>query len=799
MGIVGFSIVLLGGLFFYSEGDDGQSDVSVSLVESASATAVVAKADTYVSKSSPSQSYGTQSTMKVRRLDSGSEHFVSYMLFDLRTSTLPNLQGQTANCSGCKVVLRLHLKDENDSEKSSFGYYSKSVRAMPYKGWSENSLTYNSVLYRHPDTGQVLSENVLDLYEYPAIHAFVAKNTGTSSSLQSEYNALITPTGTGDESIIEIDVTDDLKDMIGHQFVLTLESYRDYQGNPIEIYTKEASGKTPPTLLIEHSNIVAENDGFTAATTLTTPETVDKSAITNNPLTGLHGWTTSDAQNPNYVNAVDNYRRFVWDDLEPSQGVYDFSSIQSYIDDLPQGGRFAFRVRMMRENGNDLPGYLSNRTMSCSNSCGSSASNVPDWDDAFLLQRARLFIEALAEEFDGHPKIAWIDLGMFGRYGEWNCACAETVTDTSVLREYVDMFTDNFRNTQMVIRTGSNYAFVYAQSLPPNDAGFVVGSRMDGYGNKQLHATAHYLGDLEGWKSYDQNWKIAPSVGEFFGPYGSSFEVSSAYYQTVLEARSLFVSTIGNGNTVSYNTLTSQQKEDYTDIGRAMGYKYVLNNLSLDRSLEIGSPFRIKTIFSNYGNVPTYENWITKVKFTNTLNASESFTVDLSQAKLKNLLPTYNTVTGVNKPKSFIDNATVPGSITEGTYKVEVMSTQVGRNNMKLYNHDLNASNVLSPTTSDGIYPLGEIIILEDNNMNFPGGEDDPENICGAADINSDGKFTIQDFTNFSKKYKMTCEDTGSYGGCGGVDANNDGIVDIVDFVLFTSRYGESRTCNITQ
>jgi hypothetical protein len=105
----------------------------------------------------------------------------------------------------------------------------------------------------------------------------------------------------------------------------------------------------------------------------------------------------------------------------------------------------------------------------------------------------------------------------------------------------------------------------------------------------------------------------------------------------------------------------------------------------------------------------------------------------------------------------------------------------------------------LSPTTSDGIYPLGEIIILEDNNMNFPGGEDDPENICGAADINSDGKFTIQDFTNFSKKYKMTCEDTGSYGGCGGVDANNDGIVDIVDFVLFTSRYGESRTCNITQ
>ncbi|HRN85838.1 MAG TPA: hypothetical protein PKU78_01415 [Candidatus Dojkabacteria bacterium] len=76
-------------------------------------------------------------------------------------------------------------------------------------------------------------------------------------------------------------------------------------------------------------------------------------------------------------------------------------------------------------------------------------------------------------------------------------------------------------------------------------------------------------------------------------------------------------------------------------------------------------------------------------------------------------------------------------------------------------------------------------------------------NICGKADVDGDGKFSIADFAEFAKSYgtgKNTCADKDvEYGSCGGRDVNRDGKLNIADFgaagIGFAQRYYPKTSC----
>lgn len=76
-------------------------------------------------------------------------------------------------------------------------------------------------------------------------------------------------------------------------------------------------------------------------------------------------------------------------------------------------------------------------------------------------------------------------------------------------------------------------------------------------------------------------------------------------------------------------------------------------------------------------------------------------------------------------------------------------------------------------------------------------------NICGKADVNGDGVFTIADFADFARAYGRgtnTCADKNvDYGPCGGRDVTKDGKLNIADFggagVGFAQRYYPKTSC----
>ena len=78
-------------------------------------------------------------------------------------------------------------------------------------------------------------------------------------------------------------------------------------------------------------------------------------------------------------------------------------------------------------------------------------------------------------------------------------------------------------------------------------------------------------------------------------------------------------------------------------------------------------------------------------------------------------------------------------------------------------------------------------------------------NVCGKADVDGDGRFSIADFAEFAKSYgtgRNTCADKDvEYGPCGGRDVNRDGKLNIADFgglgIGFAQRYYPKLSCSI--
>ena len=119
-----------------------------------------------------------------------------------------------------------------------------------------------------------------------------------------------------------------------------------------------------------------------------------------------------------------------------------------------------------------------------------------------------------------------------------------------------------------------------------------------------------------------------------------------------------------------------------------------------------------------------------------------------------------------------------------------------------------------TPTVTPSPTQIGEStptpsMTITPTNTQLPGASATPVpteiqgSICGEADVNGDGVFTLVDFAQFGLAYgngQNTCSDTQvDYGVCGGRDVDRDGFLKLYDFggenVGFSQRYYPKTSC----
>jgi len=360
---------------------------------------------------------------------------------------------------------------------------------------------------------------------------------------------------------------------------------------------------------------------------------------TVNPLRGYYRWQNQELV-PQAAPAKDAYRRYYWKDLEAAEGQYNFSAI---LNDLAtarsQGRKFAFRLRMMAGYDDNVvyaPAYIVN-SANCQAGCGFWADTdatvpgqtfIPDWNDPWLQQRSRALLAALAAALGpNNPDIAWIDVGMYGQYGEWALrssayasppAGITAATDASK-REFAKMHFDAFPNQQhvMFIPYSNKDALTYGL-LEQTVTGKPVGLRADclsryGYFDQWTNRPAE-------WAAFAGQWQKAPIVSEFC-PFTSG-DPQNNPATARQQAAAFHITLFSNGNFETsrpdaerWGALSAAEQNDLLMMARESGYRYVVASSTVN--LTAGGALTLTTMLRNDGSAPSYETWQVNAELVN--------------------------------------------------------------------------------------------------------------------------------------------------------------------------------------
>ncbi|MCS6773047.1 MAG: Ig-like domain-containing protein, partial [Thermoflexales bacterium] len=431
------------------------------------------------------------------------------------------------------------------------------------------------------------------------------------------------------------------------------------------------------------------------------------SGVIPNPLAGDYRWGWHDTSG-NYDNGwfpqvglpsgrvyYDDYKRFVWRALETTQGNYTagINLIEWHLAQAAQRGRrFAFRVMILSEYEGDVdgdgqtdgltgvPNYIANnpsmgrRFSSSKPECNNIF--VPYWNEPAFLDRVQALMNALSV-FDGDPRLAYIDIGIYGHWGEWHMSglgfssIPPEINATPATRaRLVDIVNQAFQRTRILMlpdvdgdypdRSGTG--FVYAMQNYPR-----MGVRKDNLSNIWFEQeVSHWFPNVQA--AFQNRWRTTPFVTEFFG--GENEAALQLAESQVIRYHVSMVATNQWHN--------SAQR---IEIGKAAGHRFQLNQASWPNSVDAGYRFQLVSRWSNVGVAPAYENWAPTWELYN--SGGTRVWSARSRLDLQRLLPTtinpdddVNTeeteANGKNAPVTITDDLALPSNLAAGTYTLRL-------------------------------------------------------------------------------------------------------------------------------
>ena len=212
------------------------------------------------------------------------------------------------------------------------------------------------------------------------------------------------------------------------------------------------------------------------------------------------GWSTmggkwSFDQSDPVVNVGAVYCRFSWTSLEPEEGRYNWKPLDELLAFAASKGLPAsFRIMCASQHSNtgwptppwvfkkgakDEPFLVPKVRRGVQTNV---VHHTPVFDDPVFMAAHKRFVKALAARYDGDPRLAGLDLGSYGHWGEWHCGGLPPDTNRYVAAEaraklkwvpprkypfeirkqYADWYLESFKKTPIVFMTDDWEVLRYA-------------------------------------------------------------------------------------------------------------------------------------------------------------------------------------------------------------------------------------------------------------------------------------------------------------------------------------------------
>ena len=182
-----------------------------------------------------------------------------------------------------------------------------------------------------------------------------------------------------------------------------------------------------------------------------------------------------------------------WSKLNPAKDVYDWTELDKLLDALAEHNMgYALRVLPYSPSfvkGNDTPEEeydwtpkfvyeMGAKKITATVQWNGYRATVPVWDDPIYLQAAKDFGTALAQKYDGDPRIEYIDIRSFGEWGEWHASHLDgsEMPSEAVQIDLLDHYASVFKKTLLVLPSsgmGDVYTHALSLGITKRDDGFI--------------------------------------------------------------------------------------------------------------------------------------------------------------------------------------------------------------------------------------------------------------------------------------------------------------------------------------
>ena len=182
-----------------------------------------------------------------------------------------------------------------------------------------------------------------------------------------------------------------------------------------------------------------------------------------------------------------------WNKLNPAKGVYDWTELEKLLNALAEHNMgYALRVLPYTPSfiKSDFPPQeeydwtppfvyeMGAKKIQIDLRGTEYHAYAPVWDDSIYIWAAKEFAKALAEKYDGDPRIEYIDVRTFGEWGEWHTShmLGSVMPADSVLKDMLDYYASVFKKTQLVLPSngfGDVYTHALNLGITKSDDGFI--------------------------------------------------------------------------------------------------------------------------------------------------------------------------------------------------------------------------------------------------------------------------------------------------------------------------------------
>ncbi len=358
---------------------------------------------------------------------------------------------------------------------------------------------------------------------------------------------------------------------------------------------------------------------------------------------GQYEWSGIAADPPGWPQRDVYYRDEIhWNaNLEPSPGVYNDAIMeQGMAHAKAMGGRFGFRVMSMNDSADYTPAEVAKQP----------GTNLPDWNSPSFLTAWSNLMRHLGAKYDNDPRLAFVDMGGYGNYGEWHTYGIGGASITAAnAQTVINAVVSAFPHKHILMMTANPAFLQQAMNTSPR-----IGVRIDCLG-----ATNFYGSTVDSVPDAVNRWRTAPFVAEWCG---ASNGAPSEYALADEQVAKYHFSMLSDGNyPTRYGNMSGADKASFEHANKESGYRNNLVSVTVPGQVRMGTPFSLASTWNNAGVAPAYDQW--SVHYQLRTGSGAVVWTGTSSLAMTSLLPGQKSVT---------DSFTLPSSIAAGSYQLTV-------------------------------------------------------------------------------------------------------------------------------